>query len=395
MNNTKKIITNSTCSVKIGAVNIIDVGLDLNYDYYLSAFTYCSVRDLRGGKFEVTVGSDLSPYLKPTMTLAVCKPGNTGEYMTIGLEVDADVVVDGDFTLYSGVFKPHTDTNITLQGPANYSYRLLTNKVGDAVLDYEYVKPIQKWVKVGEVMTVRMIMSNGLHNPKLRFEYRCDSLPNNAHTITRMVNSQTHGGHYRVYNETNTSCIATKVGELKVKGADPLKTTNPYVAAVHFDGESHYSRVAPRLEDNNVSSTHNARGLTTPIQIVYGDIPHITLMKSGDRENICKGKTIYKNGKYKDEDVKHPLETKEGDVVMQFDGFGKIEGPVWVVLRKPDSATIWRKAKDTRIRIVGGDNLKISGGTLPSNIPKVYSDFLLGQTVIIDYVPKTGFVQST
>lgn len=381
--------------VKSGKSTIVKVDLAEGYEYYLSAFAYCTVRDLRDGKFEVTVGADVNHYLKPSFSLAVHKAGMTGTYINFTLNIERKVVLPSEFELYAGVFKPQTNTKVTLHGPAGYSYRLLTNKVGDGVLDYEYINPVKEWTKVNDMLSIRMILTNGVSNPKLRFEYREDCLPNKVFSITRRVNSHTHGGNYRVYTESNTAAILTMVGEILIKGADPLKTTNPYVAGLCFNGETYYSKVSPTLTDNNISSSHNSAGHTLATQIIYGDIPHITMVNTGDRENVSNGRTIFKNGKYKHMEQMQPLETIEGDVVMKFDGFGKIEGPVWILLRRPESPTIWRKAKDTRVRIVGNEPLNISGGTLPSNIPKVHTDFLMGQTVIVDYVPKTGFVQTT
>ena len=371
----------------------------LNLDglkYSIVKSNMCDAKDLKRGNLEIRVCKGTNPYIHPSVTVAVYRPGWTAVERTFTFNIQHTFESALGFELHAGLFKPRKDIRVLITGPVGYSYRLLTNKVGEGVLDYQYIRPNPEWVAVNESMDIHVRLCNGVTNPKLRFEFREDCNPRVPIVMLKTVTSVIDDRHHRIFTNRESACTLMKVGELLIKGADPIATTNPYVSQIIIQDDVFSTPHHLRKEDNNVSSVHNSLGRTLAVQLVYDTTPYIKIINTMDRVDVAMGKTVWKNGKimsgYKGS---IPFEPEEGTVVMIFDRLGDITGPVWVTLRRPEEEVVWRKGEDTQVRVIGGPNLSISGGTLPSNIPNIYKDFVMGSSVIIDHIPVTGFVQTT
>ena len=369
------------------------IGLE-GLDYMLIESKICSAEDNKDGTISVSVSDDINRYLTPSIDVVVAKSGMLAKLFRFTLKIRVQEAQDKEFSLSRAVLRTKKDVAVTLVGPIGHSYRLVTNKVGSRVLDKEFIRGDREWTAINKPINVKLIRTNGLDVANLRFEWRCNQNPNRTKILVREVGVSDKDTHYRTYTQRNTSCMLMNVGEVVIKGADPILTCNPYVAGFYASRGLFETKTVPTSDDNNVSTLRHDMGRSMAIRFTYCEASALTILENGDKVCIRRGKTIYKAGKASTGD--HiPFDLEENDVVMKFDGFGRITGPVFILLRKPTEPCIWVKGKDTRVRIQDGTSLNISGGILPNSIPALYRNFLAGGVMQVDYVPETGFVQTT
>lgn len=363
-------------------------------DYMLVESRICSAEDNEDGTISVSVDDTINRYLTPHIDVVVCKDGFLAKLFRFRLKIQMTEVKDSEFILKRAMLTSKHHVDVTLTGPSGCSYRLVTNKVGSRVLDKEYIRGDKKWTPTNQPIAIKLLRTNGLDVANLRLEWRSEQQPKKTHIILREIGVSDKHTHYRTYTHKNTSCVLMNVGEVVIKGGDPILTRNPYVAGFFAGRGLFETMTVPVPEDNNVSTLRHEKGRSMAIRFTYSTRSALTILDNGDKVCIRRGKTIYKAGKASTSD-RIPFDLEEDDVVMKFDGFGRITGPVFVLLRKPMEPCIWVKGKDTKVRINDGTKLSISGGKLPNSIPSLYRNFLAGGVMQVDYVPETGFVQTT